>query len=252
MNDHRIDWLLARQRHDGTLGTPTGCPGEMECRGFGRAAGQNEVLEGLERCFVLVDEVLERADLRGPDRGAARLLLVRCRQLRADREQVALDRLQRGLLECGGLERGGEADRRVRFVHVAVGAHPGVVLRHSLATEESRLAGVTRLRVDLHAREPMLRGNAARAAGPQISRRVATSTALARESRGATSAISSSSATTVTCDGGGLRAPAPPAGNASTNCVTRLGEPQVCGAWKRARVSRAGAAPFADSTGAGQ
>ena len=54
--------------------------------------------------------------------------------------------------------------------------------------------------------------------------------------------------TTVTWEGGELRPAAPPGGNANTSSVTISGEPHVSGAWNRASVRRAGAAPLAERT----
>jgi hypothetical protein len=74
----------------------------MQSRGFWRAARQNEILQRRERRLVLVDDLLDRAhpvrtDLLSHFRG------VRGRELRADREQVALNRLEEIRLEAGGV-----------------------------------------------------------------------------------------------------------------------------------------------------
>src|SRR5688572_9489165 len=52
------------------------------------------------------------------------------------------------------------------------------------------------------------------------------------------------SATTVTWEGGTLRPAPPPGGNANTSSVTISAGPQRRGAWNRASVRRAGAAPW--------
>src|SRR5207245_7345294 len=73
-------------------------------------------------------------------------------ELRAERQQVALDGLEQVSAEGGRLERQRQPDRRIELVHLAVGLDPAVVLGHPLAAEQTGLAAVAGSRVDLHAR----------------------------------------------------------------------------------------------------
>src|SRR5439155_19942250 len=73
-------------------------------------------------------------------------------------------------------------------------------------------------------RSPSVRPRVATSARSTTRLTSASASAVARRGRGLpappTNGAASSSATTVTCEGGVLRPPAPPGGNASTNSVT--------------------------------
>ena len=52
MNDGPIDLLIAREGHDRALGAPARRARQVQRRGFGSAAGKDEVLQGGERGFA--------------------------------------------------------------------------------------------------------------------------------------------------------------------------------------------------------
>ena len=71
-------------------------------------------------------------------------------EMPADGEEVALDRLEQGVLECHRCRGADEADDGVELVNVAVGGDADVVLGDAAAAEEAGVAGVAGPGVDLH------------------------------------------------------------------------------------------------------
>src|SRR5262249_8648369 len=206
----------AGERDHGALGAAAGGARQVKRGSLGIAARQDEILERRKRGLIVVDLVLECFHATGVERRAP-LCGIRRGQLGADREQVALDRLHRVGFECRS-ERGRKTDRRVGFIHVAVGADPRVVLGHAGAAEQSRFAVVAGLRVDLHRLTPWpplpngergtcgtyAQGQRSASGCAATTRRFAGSTAVARDCRPDTSAISS------------MRSSMPPCGPATT------------------------------------
>ena len=73
----------------------------------------------------------------------------------ADGEEVALDGLEQGVLECHWCRGAHEANDGVELVDVAVGDDADVVLGDAAAAEEAGGAGVAGFRIDLHAQVPV-------------------------------------------------------------------------------------------------
>ena len=72
------------------------------------------------------------------------------REVPAEGEEVALDRLEQRVGQVGGRGGAREADCRVQLVHVAVRGDARVVLRHPAATEKAGGAGIAGAGVDGH------------------------------------------------------------------------------------------------------
>src|SRR5262249_36626221 len=108
-----------------------------------------------QRVLESIDQLLESRDVEVGDYRllhARRQLLAGIGQLRAEREQVALDRDQLGADRR--IERRGahQAQPRVQLVDLAVRLGPGVVLARPGTVEERRLARIAGSRVDFHQR----------------------------------------------------------------------------------------------------
>ena len=117
-------------------------PGRMNARSGSSSASPSSIARSSSRDARVVD---------------ARLLemlahLVADRAWRGARrgEEIALDGDEHLVDARHGLDRAGHAERRVQLVDVAVGLDARMILRNAAAAEESRVAGVTGLRVDLH------------------------------------------------------------------------------------------------------
>src|SRR5438874_5036162 len=99
MGDGGVDLLFPRGRDDGPFGAAASGAGEMKSRGFGSAAGQDEVLECRQLRLVDIDEILERSHFRRRDWSAAsgqhlsELSGIGRGQFGANGEEVALNRL---------------------------------------------------------------------------------------------------------------------------------------------------------------
>jgi phytoene synthase len=125
----------------------------MQRRTCGTSAGQDEVPQRREPFFELVDSVLEAVDgllADGRLLDARRDLPCRICQARAYRVQVALQGDERCVdlrIDARGAR---EAQSRVQLVHLAVGVHARVGLRHTRPVEERRVAPVSASRVNLH------------------------------------------------------------------------------------------------------
>src|SRR5439155_7735676 len=83
----------------------------------------------------------------------AHLLVVRRGQQRADGEQVALHAHEHFVDARHRFDRASDADRRVQFVDVAVRFDARMVFRNASTAEESRVARVARLAIDLHSED---------------------------------------------------------------------------------------------------
>src|SRR6266702_4074778 len=98
MNDGGIDLLSAGQGHDRSLRATADGTGNMKRGRLGRAARKNKILQRFEFRFVVVDDVLERPNIRSADRRATssqrlpHFSRVRCSELGANGEEVALGR----------------------------------------------------------------------------------------------------------------------------------------------------------------
>ena len=125
-------------------------------RGAGRAAaGEDEAAQRRQFVLEAIDELLEPLDVAGGQRrlgDAVGDLVGRIGQLRAEREQVALDADELGVEVGVDLRGAGEAEPRVQLVDLAVGVDARIALGDPRAVEERRLAGVARARVDFHDR----------------------------------------------------------------------------------------------------
>src|SRR5512143_1700415 len=95
-DDELRDVDLAAQMHDASFGAPTDRASDVEGRGLRRPARNDERLERLELLLAVVDRALELCDALVVDARLlellAHLVRMRCRQQRADGEQVALNR----------------------------------------------------------------------------------------------------------------------------------------------------------------
>src|SRR5205814_1733787 len=107
---------------------------QVQRRGLGCSPRQDEVLQGLEARFVIVDDVLQRGDVRFADGRAAagerlvQLVGIRRGELGPDGEQVALDGLEESIGEFRRIEGACQSQRRVQLVHLAVCRYAGTVL----------------------------------------------------------------------------------------------------------------------------
>ena len=125
----------------------------MQERALRRPPGQEEGLQGRKGGLALVDGLLQGLDVA---RGEGRLVLAAAdaclgiRELRAQREEVLLHRVEEIDVAVGRGVGARHPQGGVELVHLAVGGHARVVLAHARAVDESRLARVARLRVDLH------------------------------------------------------------------------------------------------------
>ena len=132
----------------------------MECRREGRAAGQDEAVEGREALVVLVDGAFELVDLCGDDAETRAVgLVVRDgrREIGAEVEEIMLhvpkDRGDArgegvGLVREIGLDDG-ESDGGVGLIDRAVGLDAWIVLADALAGGEARGAVVAGAGIDL-------------------------------------------------------------------------------------------------------
>src|SRR5207247_6544955 len=190
VDDGLVGRLLAVQAHHRPLGPPTDRARDVQRGRLGRAARENEVLQWREPGLVTVDDLLERADVRGLEH-FTQLTRIFTREFGAHREEVSLDRLQQAGLERNGLQRRRKSERRVELVDFAIRAHAQMVFGDAAAAEESRLTRVASLRVDLHESGTYRQGQRSASGCSATTVRVAASSATARESLRLTSAISS-------------------------------------------------------------
>ena len=65
-------------------------------------------------------------------------------------EQIALNRHEDFVDARHHLDRASNAERGVQLIDIAVRFDARIILRNAAAAEESRLSGITGLRVDLH------------------------------------------------------------------------------------------------------
>ena len=120
----------------------------------------------------VVDGALEIRDARVADARLlemlAHLVGVRRGEERAKAEEIALHPDQNLVDARHGLDGARHAERCVQLVHGAVGLEHADGLRNAATAEESRVAGVARLGVDLHGDEyiPEWRSGPLEHAGP--------------------------------------------------------------------------------------
>ena len=129
---------------------PAGAPPARMNRRSGGSSASRRSISALEPCRRRRRRATALVDAR-------RDPLARIGQLRAEREQVALNANER-LVEIG-IEAGGarQAEPGVQLVDLAVGVDAGVGLADARAVEQRRLAGVAGARVDFHGRREIIR-----------------------------------------------------------------------------------------------
>ena len=121
----------------------------MQLRGGGRAAGEDEGLQRLERRVDLVAGRLQPRRLLGEQAQARPVAAVRDRDVGADVEEVVLHPAQPlGVLRGQVGQRERDAELRVELVDGAVGLDPRVGLGHPAHVPEVRLAVVAQAGVD--------------------------------------------------------------------------------------------------------
>jgi hypothetical protein len=130
----------------------------VEQRSRERAARQDEPAKRRQLAFQPIDRLLETLDVGLLHRclvDAPRDTLCGIGQSRTDGEQLFLDRLDRTRQVIVQARGPCDAEGGVQLVHLAVGADPGIRLRHARVVEQRRLAGITSLCVNLHATTPL-------------------------------------------------------------------------------------------------
>ena len=146
--------MLPVQPHDGALGAAAHGARQVQRSRLRHPAGQDELLQRRQLWLVAVDRRLEDGDLRWanrwPPQRLRELFRVRRRELRADREQVSLHGLQHVAAEAPRVLGERAADAGVELVHLAVRVHSEVGLGHAAAAEQTRVAAIASLCVDLH------------------------------------------------------------------------------------------------------
>ena len=124
-------------------------------RARGTAARQDEPAQRRQLRLVPIDQLLEPRHIVVPKRGlrdAGGDLFTGIGELRAEREQVALETHELGVDFGVGARRAGQTEEGVRLVDLAVRVDPRLALPDARAVEERRVAGVARARVDFHGR----------------------------------------------------------------------------------------------------
>jgi hypothetical protein len=142
VNDDRIDLLIA-QRHHGAFGAPAGRRARCNAAAFG-VPPANEILQrrSVASCLSMTCSIAHpvRTDLLALSRRSGR-------ELRADREQVALNRWKSDSKPAGSVPP--QTERRVQLVHVPMRAPPG---RLSPAAANSPFTSIAGFRIDLQSR----------------------------------------------------------------------------------------------------
>jgi hypothetical protein len=126
---------------------------DVQGGGLRRSARNDEGLERLELLLALIDCSLELCDAVFIDASLrkllAHLLRIGRREQRAYREQVALDGNEDFVYARHHLDGTRHPEHGVQLIDVAVGFDARMILADASAAEESRVAGVSGLRVDL-------------------------------------------------------------------------------------------------------
>src|SRR5665647_2518987 len=145
---------LMLQADDMPLRTAAHGARDVQCGGLGRAAGNDEGAQRLELTLAVVDGALELGDASFVD---ARLfemqrhfVAVGGGEERPDREQVALYGNEHLVDARHHLDAARHSDDGVELVDVTVGFDADVVLGNAPPAEQSGVAGVAGLCVDLH------------------------------------------------------------------------------------------------------
>ena len=151
-HQHGIDgWL---QRHDPPFGAAADGAGDMQRGAGGRASGEDEAAERGKRGLDAIDQLFEPRDVCVGDHrllDPRRELLARIGELRAEREQIALDRDDLGVdRRVAGRGRAHEPEPGIELVDFAVRVDARIVLARAGAVEERCLARIACSRVDFH------------------------------------------------------------------------------------------------------
>src|SRR4051812_16196006 len=155
IDDHELrDLRLLREEYDAAFGATADGSRNVKRRGLCRTAGHDERLQRFEIGVAFVDRVLELRDASFVQirllEMLAHLHQIRCCEERADREQIRLDWSEYAVETRQLFDGDCHSDGGVQLIDVTVCLDARMALRDAPASEESRVAVVAGLRIDLH------------------------------------------------------------------------------------------------------